>query len=73
MQDYAQKIENQLRERIQIIIDMLLICISKTVDTEALTFYNKTIADNYRYLCEFEEDDALDKALAKANQFYQKA
>ena len=49
------------------------ICIAKTFDAESLTFYNKTKADNFRYLCEFEEDEELKKVLLKANEYYSKA
>ena len=53
--------------------NQLEICIAKTFDAESLTFYNKTKADNFRYLCEFEEDEELKRVKAKANEHYLKA
>ena len=53
---YCKKLENNLKTKIQTIFKLLDTLIEKSENIEALAFYYKLKADNYRYICEFTDN-----------------
>lgn len=71
---YRVVVETELKAICDEILQLLdVTLITSSLDTESLVFYHKMAGDYYRYLAEFQTDDALAASKEAAGREYTKA
>ena len=71
---YRVVVENELKAICDEILELLDgTLINETLDSESLVFYHKMAGDYYRYLAEFQTEDALQASKEAAGREYEKA
>ena len=74
LMEYKGRIEDQLRQDCQKIIDMIKSrVLSGTCSDEAKAFFVKMVGDYYRYIAENAKDALLEEVKTKAKQAYEEA
>jgi hypothetical protein len=74
IQFYKEKIENELKDTCQDVLDLLRDkCLTIAKNPEAIVFFLKMQGDYYRYLGEFQHGDDRKKVIDSAQDSYKKA
>ena len=74
LQKYKSKIENELYDKCMRVINLIKVSIiSKAQSGESKAFFEKMIADYYRYIAESAKGTRLQEVSDAALEYYQKA
>eukprot|EP00121_Abeoforma_whisleri_P011229 Awhi_evm1s10354 len=73
VQEYSSKIEEEIRVIAQDVMDVTNHLIESSTSPEGKIFFHKMQGDYYRYLAEFEKDDARKEAAENSSKCYQAA